>query len=40
MKVDEDAAKSMLNHMGNDIIEGPTYDNGKVEVKVQFSDSA
>ena len=40
MKVDADATKSMLNHMGNAIIEGPTDDNGKLEVTVRLSDSA
>ena len=40
MKVDADAAKSMLNHVGNDILEGATDDNGKVEVAVCLSDSA
>ena len=40
VKVDADAAKSMLNQMGNEIIEGPIDDNGKVEVAVHLSDSA
>ena len=40
MKVDADAAKSMLNHVGNEILEGATDDNGKVEVAVRISDSA
>ena len=40
VKVDADAAKSMLKHMGNEIFEGETDDNGKVEVAVRLSDSA
>ena len=40
MKVDSDAPKSMLNHMGNEILEVATYDTGKVEVAVCLSDSA
>ena len=40
MKVDADAAKSMLNQMGNEIIEGAIDDNGKLEVTVRLSDSA
>ena len=40
VKVDTDAAKSVLNHVGNEIIEGATDDNGKVEVAVCLSDSA
>ena len=40
VKVDADAAKSMLNHVGNDILEGATDDNGGVEVAVCLSDSA
>ena len=40
VKVDADAAKRMLNHVVNDILEGETDDNGKVEVAVCLSDSA
>ena len=40
VKVDSDAAKIILNHVGNDIIEGETDDNGKVEVEVRLSESA
>ena len=40
VKVDADAAKSMLKHVVNEIIEGETDDNGKVEVAVCLSDSA
>ena len=40
MKVDADAAKSILNHTGNAILEGPTDDNGKLEVAVHLSDIA
>ena len=40
MKVDSDSTKSMLNHVGNEIIEGATDDNGKVEDAVCLSDSA
>ena len=40
MKVDADAAKIMLNHIGNDILEGATDDNRKVEFVVRLSDSA
>ena len=40
MKVGADTAKSMLNHVGNEIIEGATDDNGKVEVSVCLSESA
>ena len=39
MKVDADAAKIILNHVGNEILEGATDDNGKVEVAVRLSDS-
>ena len=40
VKVDADATKSMLNHVGNEIIEGATDDNGKAEVAVRLSDIA
>ena len=40
MKVDSDAAKMNSQHVGNDILEGETDDNGKVEVAVCLSDSA
>ena len=40
VKVDADAAKSMFNHVGNEIIEGATDDNGKVEVVVSLNGSA
>ena len=40
VKVDADATKSMLNHVGNEILEGATDDNRKVEVAVCLSDSA
>ena len=40
VKVDADAAKIMLNHVSNEILEGATDDNGKVEVEVCLSDSA
>ena len=40
MKVDADDDKSMLNHVGNEILEGATNYNGKVEVAVRLSDSA
>ena len=40
LKVDADAAKRMLNHMGNAILEGPIDDNGKLEVTVCLSESA
>ena len=39
-KVDADAAKSMPNQMGNEIIEVQIDDNGKLEVTVHLSDSA
>ena len=40
MKVHADDAKSILNNMGNEKIEGTIYDNGKLEVAVSLSDSA
>ena len=40
LTVDADADKSMLNHMGNEIIEGEIDDNGNVDVAVHLSDSA
>ena len=40
VKVDADAAKIMLNHVSNEILEGAIDDNGKVEVAVRLSDSA
>ena len=39
MKVDADDAKSMLNHMGNEILEDATDDNGNMEVAFRLSDS-
>ena len=40
LTIDADAAKSMLKHMGNEMIEGKIDDNGKVEVSVCLSESA
>ena len=40
VNVDADAAKSILNHVGNEILEGATDDNGKVEVTFRLSESA
>ena len=39
VKVYVDSAKIMLNHVGNEIIEGATDDDGNVEVAVCLSDS-
>ena len=40
MKVDADAAKIILNHVGNYILDGATDHKRKVEFLVCLSDSA